>query len=418
MHGVFITRPIKPRMDACFLRKNQLMHRTFLSASMVGPLLFGGCAALSGCGPSTVSAPARPAVRGLPDQLALADAPRQKKAAPVKQAEALTPETEYKFGILDRHTIATHEFVVRNGGDAPLKLAVGETSCKCTAAALDDQEVAPGDSTTVRLEWNTGDDVGPYRQWSSLITNDPTRREIILIVDGSIRGDYRIEPPTILLGDIVPGDSPPAGEVVVISNRDSDFLLDQCQVTSDAMQATVTPLSADRLRAFGAAHGYVVRLQVSGDLPKGDVFHAINVAVKPSSAKDEVQRLSIPIEGRVLGRIAVMGPLIDQFGHIRFGTKAYGVGAKARLKVVVRDDEPQLKLTNLRVEPSFVKVALTPSPANPRHYDLLVEVPPDAPPCAHRGDAMAKIHFDFAHPRITTLDLQADFSIRAPRDLP
>src|SRR5262245_52451963 len=41
-------------------------------------------------------------------------------------------EPVYNFGTMQRGTTKSHEFVVHNIGDAPLTLANGGTTCKCT----------------------------------------------------------------------------------------------------------------------------------------------------------------------------------------------------------------------------------------------------------------------------------------------
>jgi hypothetical protein len=51
-------------------------------------------------------------------------------------------------------------------------------------------------------------------------------------------------------------------------------------------------------------------------------------------------------------------------------------------------------------------------------YDLFVEIPEETEPCVHRVRDAGKIHFDFDHPRVTKLDLEVDFSIQAPKELP
>jgi hypothetical protein len=75
---------------------------------------------------------------------------------------------------------------------------------------------------------------------------------------------------------------------------------------------------------------------------------------------------------------------------------------------------------DLEVKPAFLKVSLQPAKdaSVSGMYDLFVEIPEEAEPCVHRVRDAGKIHFDFDHPRVTKLDLEVDFSVQAPRDLP
>src|SRR5262245_45718222 len=41
-------------------------------------------------------------------------------------------EPNFQFGTMERGRTRSHRFEVKNVGNAPLKLQVGQTSCKCT----------------------------------------------------------------------------------------------------------------------------------------------------------------------------------------------------------------------------------------------------------------------------------------------
>src|SRR5688500_8060497 len=59
----------------------------------------------------------------------------------------------HDFGKMDRNAKESHAFIIRNEGDAPLKLEKGETTCKCTVSDLKGNSLAPGEETEVLLEW-------------------------------------------------------------------------------------------------------------------------------------------------------------------------------------------------------------------------------------------------------------------------
>jgi hypothetical protein len=356
-----------------------------------------------------------------------------KSAPPVKSAEtkakpaalsaptprAVTPLTEFKFEVMEMHAQGTYQFTVRNGGDAPLKLEVGGTSCKCTAGAVEGKPIEPGETTLVTMQWNTGSQTGYYRQWATIKTNDPARREISFYVEGPIRNDFRCLPDTLELGEFVPGERLKTLETVIDSDRNEKFEIARAIVSDPAFKVDVEPLDPAEAKARDAVRGFRLKITPPEKLPKGDIQHVLQIAVKARPDSEEIQEFTLPIEGRVLGKIAVAGPKLNEFGWIVFGAKSHGVGAKTNLKVVVRDEIGELNVKQLKVQPEFLKVELKPAAASSgKVYDLLVEVPPDAPPCAHRGDNMAKIHFEFDHPRIPKLDLKVDFSVRAPREFP
>src|SRR5688572_22921904 len=78
--------------------------------------------------------------------------------------QAVTDETEFDFGVMDPLTMGSHVFVIRNAGDAPLRLQAGPTSCKCTLSNVAQNEIPPGGSGEVRLEWNSGRKLPHFQQ--------------------------------------------------------------------------------------------------------------------------------------------------------------------------------------------------------------------------------------------------------------
>ena len=67
-------------------------------------------------------------------------AARSTSGRPVAVAE----DTTFDFGVMDPLTSGTHKFVIRNKGTAPLKLAKGPTSCKCTLGTVANGYLEPG----------------------------------------------------------------------------------------------------------------------------------------------------------------------------------------------------------------------------------------------------------------------------------
>src|SRR5262245_14260200 len=100
--------------------------------------------------------------------------------------EAVAPQRDHDFGIMDPMTEGTHDFVIRNEGVAPLRLKVGPTTCKCTVAGVADREIMPGASTTVTLAWNTGHQIY-YSHSATIFTNDPHNDKFEFRLHGKVR---------------------------------------------------------------------------------------------------------------------------------------------------------------------------------------------------------------------------------------
>jgi hypothetical protein len=124
---------------------------------------------------------------GSPVVAALADP--QSAAAANRQPQPLA-RVDYKshdFGTMDPLATASHPFVIRNAGAAPLELNLGPTTCKCTVGGLSNRHVPPGGFATVTLEWNTGRKQLEFAQSAIVYTNDPLNKAIELTVEGRVR---------------------------------------------------------------------------------------------------------------------------------------------------------------------------------------------------------------------------------------
>jgi len=89
-------------------------------------------------------------------------------------------EPHHNFGRMERGREKSHKFVIRNIGDAPLTLTVGQTSCKCTLSEVESGAIPPGESTHVKIEWSAKADQGPFRQTATIHTNDPQQPDVEL----------------------------------------------------------------------------------------------------------------------------------------------------------------------------------------------------------------------------------------------
>jgi hypothetical protein len=67
--------------------------------------------------------------------------------------KALMKEKYFYFGRMAKGGSGSHEFVLRNEGNAPLKVAKGPTMCKCTLSSLAGQEIAPCEEIKVSVTW-------------------------------------------------------------------------------------------------------------------------------------------------------------------------------------------------------------------------------------------------------------------------
>ncbi len=106
---------------------------------------------------------------------------------PGQQTSVVTWETpiEHRFGVLRMDKPSTHAFVFRNTGEAPLLLQTVRTTCGCTAAAWTETPVEPGQTGSVRIDFE-GYQRGHFRK-KIRVFFDRQRQPEILWVEGEVR---------------------------------------------------------------------------------------------------------------------------------------------------------------------------------------------------------------------------------------
>lgn len=89
---------------------------------------------------------------------------------------------EIDLGDVPNGTIATRDVAVRNAGDGMLVVDTLSTSCGCTTATLEPMQLAPGESGTLHIAYDSAahgpDLTGPLVRQVFINSNDPARPEV------------------------------------------------------------------------------------------------------------------------------------------------------------------------------------------------------------------------------------------------
>ncbi|MFT7639944.1 MAG: hypothetical protein ACI9G1_001682, partial [Pirellulaceae bacterium] len=264
---------------------------------------------------------------------------------------AITPETEFDFGALNPLTNSLHRFVVTNGGAAPLKIRVGETTCKCTVGKVAKQNLAPGESTEVELRWNTGRDTEHYAHSALVYTNDPQRSTIQFRIHGRVLQRLVATPDNFAFPAVRPNRTYEQ-ELVIRSQEFDTFDLGGIGSTLSGLQIDVQQLLGNDIENLAAKSGYRIKITLPTDMKTGAFNHMIRIPVLlPGNSEEEI--VEIPLSGRVTKRIGAYGGNLDESGVVDMGKKSVGEERMTRVIIRVYDDEPDLKNVNIHVEPDF-----------------------------------------------------------------
>ncbi len=97
--------------------------------------------------------------------------------------------TEYNFGDIKQGDVVSYDFKVMNNGGDILKIIDVRASCGCTAAQPEKKELKPGESTTIKVTFNSKGRKGAQIKTVRVITNDPEKSDINFIIRCNILVD-------------------------------------------------------------------------------------------------------------------------------------------------------------------------------------------------------------------------------------
>ncbi|MFC2083418.1 DUF1573 domain-containing protein [Bacteroidota bacterium] len=95
-------------------------------------------------------------------------------------------ESEYDFGDIIEGDIVSHDFTILNTGDDVLLINRVKASCGCTAAAPSKKELEPGESTGVKVTFNSSRRKGNQKKHVYVFSNDPKKPQLRLSFKANI----------------------------------------------------------------------------------------------------------------------------------------------------------------------------------------------------------------------------------------
>jgi hypothetical protein len=335
------------------------------------------------------------------------------------QPTAVVDKTEHNFGEMGQHEIGRHSFTIRNEGEFPLKLAKGETSCKCTLSDLAQDQIAPGGEGQIQLEWKTLLIQGEFRQTAEILTNDPKLPRINLVVVGKIRTPVRIVPKELVFTNLVASEGASA-QVQVFATGADDFKLGavtfQNPETAASFDVSSSQIAAKDLPP-DAASGWQVDVTVKPGLPYGRIQQTIRLETNLPGFKT----VEIPVQAAVRSYFSILGPDWDaDRGVLKLGVIPSREGAARKLKLLIRGPKrKELRLLAPVSDPSLIEVTVGEpveiSEGSLVQVPLTVRIPPGSPNMNHLGSdrqgRMGEINIETSEADYGPLRLKVQFAI-------
>ena len=325
----------------------------------------------------------------------------------------------HEFGSMDRYAKGSHDFLIKNEGNAPLELSLGSTTCKCTMSNLTKSKLEPGETTVVKLDWTVKTLDPEFEQSAEIITNDPHHNPIRLSIHGHVIDALRPEEPQFTLNDLS------ANEATTVRLRVFGFKSSDLQVVkhewvkpenTDRLQVSVEPLSAAEVTPRKpATSGVAVVLHIQPGLPLGPLSQVLRLTFNIP----DHDPLEIPLYGTVISDVSLAGPGVTANRLlVNLGTVPSGSAFKRTVYVTVKGpyrDQTKLRIGGVTPDQELQATLGEPLRENPKvdRYPLTLELSPSTRPVARTADEnFARIKLDVTHPQVKELDLKVRYIVR------
>lgn len=219
------------------------------------------------------------------------------------------PEADFKFETMSLGSDQSHEFIFKNEGQGPLKLAKGPLMCKCTMPEVPDLEIKPGESLAIKLTWKPVEPAEVFYKTAVIWTNDPENPQVTLSITGKVIEDPATAPRAFLLGDIPwDKDFESTGHLATVNYKDMEI---ESFESSDPEHITATWANEDAAnfpRIEGAmetaSKSFAITVKVSPDSKVGPFSGWVKFKLKNCLATEH----KIEVYGNRAGPIAIHGP--------------------------------------------------------------------------------------------------------------
>jgi len=347
--------------------------------------------------------------------------------APRPRAEADT--TLHAFGSVGTGAKGSHVFTIRNVGDGPLTLTPGASSCSCTIGEIGGATgsgpearavVPPGGSAPVTVQWTGKGPGGPFRQQVTILTDDPRRPEIPLVVEGTVVPTWKAVPEALVLPGITVGGGARGGVTVFTFGTTSPTVTSATIDGDDAARlfgVTTEPAPAAAVAAeSGATGGFRVDVEVRPGLPLGRLRRVITVTF---DMEGEVVA-EIPLDGDVGGDLVLAGPGWDTGRQaLMLGTVSGKAGLTTQLFITAKGPHAAAVRPVVRATvPGSLAVRVgEPRPVGSGgslRIPLEIAIAPGSGPVNHlcsESGPPGKIELDTGHPDLPSLTIPVCVSI-------
>ncbi|MCA9167966.1 MAG: DUF1573 domain-containing protein [Planctomycetales bacterium] len=334
-------------------------------------------------------------------------------------------ENTFDFGVMSRNERRSHEFHIRNAGDAPLTVAFVDKSCQCTDVEISQTELAPNETSVITLTWQPSTFKLDFHQTARFRTNDPGRIELDLTVKGRVQQVVQTNPRNVQFGTVLSGQSAEKS-LEIFFYREAGLAVDHVELNDDASSAYLTtriePLSEEEIKAeVGAIGGQRIVVSLTGGLPVGRLRQHLRVHL----SDPELGAVEVPIDGDIVGNLQILGGGFNKDSGIWDLGRLSGDQPHVKKLFIIPHgaaaDTP-IEMKVVKIDPDNVLSAeIQPPTTNTSRYTLSLRVQPIDRLVnrlgSQQGD-MAEIVIETTSPEAPIIHIPVAFVIESHIDAP
>src|SRR5204863_4309441 len=147
----------------------------------------------------------------------------------IARAELKWEQTTVELHPIAGDKEAVGHFRYQNTGNQPVRFKSVHTSCGCTAAQSQKEEVPAGEKGEITATFKIGDRTGTQVKTVTVDTDDPVNATTVLTLKAVIPQELEINPSFVFWGQ---GEAPKPKSIVVRAGK--DFSVKQLKVTSSS----------------------------------------------------------------------------------------------------------------------------------------------------------------------------------------
>lgn len=243
-------------------------------------------------------------------------------------------KTEHDFGQIEPRERCNTEFMLKNEGPGPIviKKRIGR-SCGCTVPTLDKYELGPGESTPLKVVYNSSSHPGTSRKRITVKTEEPCPQTMVLTIKAEVR------------------------EVITYEPKTWQFEFRQSEKNTQPLVLESTQDKAFRILEVNSTNGVV---SVEYDSEQAATKHTLPITVNQDKLRQTrmgtvTVKVDDPAVRQITARFTAVMPFVAQPSSLFFRDMESGASRTDSLLIKSNYDEP-FEVTNIEVEKDLATV--------------------------------------------------------------